>query len=128
MSAGFADVDWARPWLAPIEARGRRWQAAALDGYAQYLAALNDDAVAAAHVTGRALQYAFRRHLDTTPLAHLRQIRLSHAHQDLMNADPNHGATVTEIAARWGFHHAGRFATLYREAYGSSPPRTLREG
>ena len=86
------------------------------------------DIAAAAHVTVRALQYAFRRHLDTTPLAHLRQIRLSHAHQDLMNADPNQGATVTEIAARWGFHHPGRFATLYREAYGSSPHRTLREG
>ncbi|KND57055.1 putative transmembrane protein [Candidatus Paraburkholderia schumanniana] len=59
MSAGFADVDWARPWFAPIEARGRRWQAAALDGYAQYLAALNDAAAAAAHVTGRGKPLAF---------------------------------------------------------------------
>jgi transcriptional regulator GlxA family with amidase domain len=86
------------------------------------------DIAAAAHVTVRALQYAFRRHLDTTPLAHLRHIRLAHAHQDLTVADPTRGATVTAVAARWGFHHAGRFATLYRQAYGRSPQRTLRDG
>ncbi|GAA3541842.1 hypothetical protein GCM10022295_24850 [Streptomyces osmaniensis] len=79
----------------------------------------------AAHVTVRALQYAFRRHLDTTPLAHLRRVRLSHAHQALLTADPGEGVTVTEIAARWGFHHPGRFAALYRECYGHAPHRTL---
>ncbi|MBO4253866.1 helix-turn-helix transcriptional regulator [Streptomyces griseorubiginosus] len=86
------------------------------------------DIAAAAHVTVRALQYAFRRHLDTTPLAHLRRIRLAHAHQELTDADPTRGATVTDVAARWGFHHPGRFATLYRQAYGRSPQRTLRDG
>ncbi|BBU26576.1 hypothetical protein BTHE68_03100 [Burkholderia sp. THE68] len=59
MSAGFADIDWARPWLAPIETRGRRWQAAALNGYADYLAALNEDALHAALVTGRGERLAF---------------------------------------------------------------------
>ncbi|WP_240203082.1 helix-turn-helix domain-containing protein [Streptomyces actuosus] len=34
---------------------------------------------------------------------------------------PRSGATVSGIAARWGFPHAGRFAALYREAYGTSP-------
>ncbi|MFF4186177.1 helix-turn-helix transcriptional regulator [Streptomyces sp. NPDC001691] len=80
---------------------------------------------AAAHVTVRALQYAFRRHLDTTPLAHLRRVRLSHAHQALLDADPGKGHTVTEIAARWGFYHPGRFATIYRDCYGRSPHHTL---
>jgi len=59
VSAGFADIDWARPWLAPIETRGRRWQAAALNGYADYLAALNEDALHAALVTGRGERLAF---------------------------------------------------------------------
>ncbi|WWQ68877.1 helix-turn-helix transcriptional regulator [Streptomyces sp. Q6] len=85
------------------------------------------DIAAAAHVTVRALQYAFRRHLDTTPLAHLRRVRLSHAHHDLLAADPSTGATVTGVAAMWGFHHSGRFATLYREAYGRPPLHTLNE-
>ncbi|MFE7167113.1 helix-turn-helix transcriptional regulator [Streptomyces sp. NPDC057616] len=79
----------------------------------------------AAHVTPRALQYAFRRHLDTTPLAHLRQVRLAQAHLDLMAGDPTDGATVTEIAARWGFHHPGRFASLYRDTYHRAPHQTL---
>ncbi|GAA2341083.1 AraC family transcriptional regulator [Streptomyces kunmingensis] len=80
---------------------------------------------AVAHVTVRGLQYAFRRHLDTTPLAHLRRIRLSLAHHELLNADPSKGATVTAVAAGWGFYHPGRFASLYRATYGYSPHRTL---
>ncbi|MFI7388278.1 helix-turn-helix transcriptional regulator [Streptomyces sp. NPDC049813] len=80
---------------------------------------------AAAHVTVRGLQYAFRCHLDTTPLAYLRRVRLSLAHQDLVGADPSRGATVTSVAAAWGFYHPGRFAAHYRAAYGYSPHRTL---
>ncbi|WP_329406389.1 helix-turn-helix transcriptional regulator [Streptomyces sp. NBC_00704] len=83
------------------------------------------DIAAASHVTVRALQYAFRRHLDTTPLAHLRQVRLSHAHRELRAAAPDGGTTVTEVAARWGFFHPGRFAALYREVYRRPPGRTL---
>ncbi|MFJ3714565.1 helix-turn-helix domain-containing protein [Streptomyces sp. NPDC090057] len=81
----------------------------------------------AARVTVRGLQYAFRRHLDTTPLAHLRRVRLAHAHHDLLAADPADGATVTDIAARWGFYHPGRFASLYRQTY-RRPPRVTLAG
>ncbi|WP_328936371.1 AraC family transcriptional regulator [Streptomyces tauricus] len=83
------------------------------------------DIAAAAHVTIRALQYAFRRHLDTTPTAHLRWVRLGHAHRELRAADPGTGVTVTGIAARWGFHQPSRFAAAYRAAYGVLPSRTL---
>ncbi|WP_405445350.1 helix-turn-helix transcriptional regulator [Streptomyces erythrochromogenes] len=82
------------------------------------------DMAAAAGVTPRAVQYAFRRHTGTTPTAHLRRVRLAHAHDDLVAADPARD-TVTAIAARWGFHHQGRFAAAYREAYGVPPRRTL---
>ncbi|MCB5178771.1 helix-turn-helix domain-containing protein [Streptomyces antimicrobicus] len=80
---------------------------------------------AAAHVTPRALQYAFRRHAGTTPLAHLRAVRLERAHQELLAAEPSLGATVTAVAARWGFAHMGRFAAAYRGAYGVHPSVTL---
>ncbi|WP_406840490.1 helix-turn-helix transcriptional regulator [Streptomyces sp. AHU1] len=83
------------------------------------------DIAAAAHVTVRALQYAFRRRLDTTPLAHLRRARLAHAHHELRAAHPG-DTTVGHIAARWGFAHPGRFAALYRAAYGRHPSDTLR--
>lgn len=77
------------------------------------------------HVTPRAVQYMFRRHLDTTPLQYLRRLRLHYAHQDLVGGDRTQ-TTVTEIASRWGFAHTGRFAVAYRETYGQSPHTTLR--
>jgi AraC-like DNA-binding protein len=83
------------------------------------------DIAAAIHVTPRAVQYMFRRQLETTPLQYIRKLRLHHAHQDLQAADRAHD-TVTAIAARWGFMHTGRFAVLYRQTYGHSPHTTLR--
>lgn len=91
--------------------------------------ATNDIALAdvaeAIHVTPRAVQYMFRHHLDTTPLQYLRRLRLHYAHQQLLAADRG-SDTVTDIAARWGFAHTGRFAVLYRQTYGQSPHTTLR--
>ncbi|HEU5161484.1 MAG TPA: helix-turn-helix transcriptional regulator [Streptosporangiaceae bacterium] len=83
------------------------------------------DIAAAVRVSVRSLQYAFRRHLSTTPLGYLQQARLAHAHADLRAADAGH-TTVTAIAARWGFFHPGRFAHAYRTAYGYPPADTLR--
>ncbi|MBW0137389.1 AraC family transcriptional regulator [Pseudonocardia abyssalis] len=80
----------------------------------------------AAHVGPRALQRAFRRSMDTTPLGYLRSVRLDHAHEDLRAADPGDGATVGAIAARWGFGHPGRFAADYRARFTRSPSDTLR--
>ena len=81
---------------------------------------------AVAGVHPRALQLAFRRHLDTTPTNYLRTVRLERAHRDLQHADPTTGITVTMIAHRWGFPHLGRFSTDYRSIYGTTPSRTLR--
>ncbi|MFI8103823.1 helix-turn-helix transcriptional regulator [Streptomyces sp. NPDC086023] len=78
----------------------------------------------AAYVTPRALQYAFRRHLDSTPLGYLRRVRLAAAHRDLLAADPG-ATTVTAVARRWGFAHPGHFAAYYRDAYRVAPSATL---
>jgi AraC-like DNA-binding protein len=83
------------------------------------------DIATAVHVTPRALQYMFRRHLDTTPTQFLRLVRLHHAHQDLVSG-VRPSDTVAAIAARWGFMHTGRFAASYRATYGHSPQTTLR--
>ncbi|MQY27795.1 AraC family transcriptional regulator [Nocardia aurantia] len=80
------------------------------------------DIAAAAYVSVRALQLAFRRHLGTTPMAHLARLRLQGAHEQLTDGD---GATVSAIATEWGFGHPGRFAALYRRHYGRSPGATL---
>jgi AraC-like DNA-binding protein len=83
------------------------------------------DIARAAHVTTRAVQLAFQRHLGTTPMAYLRRVRLDHAHRDLLAAQPGDGTTVSSVAYRWGFSSPGRFAAHYRQAYGRYPSRTL---
>ena len=84
------------------------------------------DIAEAVHVTPRAVQYMFRRHLDITPVAYLRRLRLQRAHADLLKASRERD-TVTAIAAHWGFAHTGRFAVHYRQTYGQSPHSTLRD-
>ncbi|MFI5661351.1 AraC family transcriptional regulator [Streptomyces sp. NPDC051684] len=73
----------------------------------------------------RALQDGFRRHLDTTPLAYLREVRLDRVRKELLSCDPG-VTTVTAVAARWGFLHTGRFSLAYRQQFGESPSQTLR--
>ncbi|SDF80642.1 AraC-type DNA-binding protein [Lentzea fradiae] len=82
------------------------------------------DIARAARVSIRAIQLAFRRHLDTTPMAYLRSVRMSCAHTDLLAAN----GSVTEIAARWGYARPSVFAAHYRAAYGVPPSRTLWSG
>jgi transcriptional regulator GlxA family with amidase domain len=82
------------------------------------------DIAASAFVTIRAVQLAFRRHLDTTPTAYLRQVRLDHAHHDLATADPAL-ETVTAVALRWGFPSPSRFTAAYHREYGVTPSLTL---
>jgi AraC-like DNA-binding protein len=84
------------------------------------------DIATAANVSIRAVQVAFRRHFDTTPMQYLRAVRLDRAHRDLLAANPTGGVTVTDIATRWGFHNHSRFAARYRRAYGATPRDTLR--
>lgn len=81
---------------------------------------------AAAHVSPRALQEGFRYHLDTTPVAVLRTVRLRRAHAELLSADPRTGVTVSSVAARWGFSNLGRFARMYRTMFGVGPSDSLR--
>ncbi|WP_387741318.1 helix-turn-helix domain-containing protein [Kocuria nitroreducens] len=80
---------------------------------------------AAARLSPRGMQAAFRRELHTTPMAYLRSARLEAVHRDLLAADPTTGTTVEVVAARWGFTHRGRFAAAYRESFGQSPSTTL---
>ena len=80
----------------------------------------------ACHVSVRALQLAFRRHLDTTPMAYLRRVRLDRVHSELVAADPAGPVTVTDVAARWGVLGTGRFSAQYRHEYGELPSETLR--
>lgn len=84
------------------------------------------DIATAAGIGSRGLQQSFRKYRDTTPLAHLRAVRLERAHRDLRDGDPARGDTVSAVARRWGFTHLGRFTAAYRERFGHTPSDTLR--
>jgi AraC-like DNA-binding protein len=84
------------------------------------------DIAAASGVSSRTIQLAFRRHLDTTPTAYLRKVRLDLAHAELLAASPDSDLTVTEVAYRWGFSSPSRFAERYRAEFGCLPSEMLR--
>jgi AraC-like DNA-binding protein len=77
------------------------------------------------NISVRTLHYGFRRYMDTTPAAYLRDIRLQRAHQELVAADPT-VESVSSISYRWGFTNVGRFAAAHTMRYGESPKVTLR--
>jgi AraC-like DNA-binding protein len=83
------------------------------------------DFAEAAWTSARALQEGFRRHLDTTPMAYLRDVRLQHVRADLEAADAS-VVTVADVMSRWGFLQLGRSAAAYRARFGELPSETLR--
>ncbi|QHE70373.1 AraC family transcriptional regulator [Rhodococcus sp. WAY2] len=72
----------------------------------------------------RRLQEGFREYVGRSPSECLLDIRLTRADADLRAREP--GVTVSDIAARWGFTHAGRFSAAYRRRYGKSPSELVR--
>lgn len=77
-----------------------------------------------ASVGVRALQIAFRQHLDTTPRAYLTHVRMQRAHQELL-ASQRDTTTVNRVVAKWGLGHPGRFARAYYALFGELPSETL---
>lgn len=78
------------------------------------------DIADAAGVGVRRIQQAFHEQLGISPMAHLQRLRLEGARRDLLDD----ALAVSEVAARWGFHHLGRFAGSYREQFGERPSET----
>ena len=126
--AAFPNTTMAIPYLRSpgrVPSAAARLAAEFIDVYACQPLTLTGIA-AQVGVTPRALQYAFRRQYDTTPMGYLRRVRLERAHQDLLAAEPAAGTTVAAVARRWGFSRPDRFAAAYRTAYGRPPGHTLR--
>ena len=79
------------------------------------------------HVSVRSLQQDFRRYMDTSPMAYLREVRLRRAHQSLLETDPS-VTSVASVAYQWGFTNLGRFAAAHTARYDEPPAATLRRG
>jgi len=78
----------------------------------------------AAGCSVRALQLAFRRFRNTTPMDALLRIRLEQAHEQILQSDGSQ--SVIAIAANYGFTNPGRFADQYRRVFGEYPSEALR--
>jgi AraC-like DNA-binding protein len=85
------------------------------------------DVASAAGVSARALQLAFRRFRDTTPMAHLRALRLDLARNELARAGED-GGSVASVALAHGFGSLSRFAADYKTRFHEPPSETLRRG
>ena len=77
-------------------------------------------------VSRRTLQYSFQDVLDLNPVKFLRAIRLNAVRRALKAADQRSGATVADIAARWGFWHLSHFSAEYKAMFGELPSETLK--
>jgi AraC-like DNA-binding protein len=82
-----------------------------------------DDVARHLDISTRSIYEGFRRHLGTTPMQRLKEIRLYRAREDLIAGN---GASVTTIAMTWGFTHLGKFSHDYRSRFGELPSETLR--
>ena len=78
----------------------------------------------AAGVGERALQKAFETRRGVSPMRFVAERRLAGAFRRLTARAPE--ADVTSVAMGLGFSHMGRFASLYRQAFGETPLQSLR--
>ena len=75
-------------------------------------------------VSERTLRNAFRRTHGLSPKQYDLRERLRAVRQAL--CDVSSSDTVTTVASQYGFFELGRFAGLYKHAFGESPSQTLR--
>jgi AraC-like DNA-binding protein len=82
------------------------------------------DVATALSISGRSLQRAFRRDLDSTFRHVLRDIRLRRVHDDLRHSVPE-ATTINDVLARWGLPLQGYTYAAYRHRYHETPAETL---
>jgi len=83
-----------------------------------------EDVADAINVSPRTLYGSFKHYLNTTPMRHLKNLRLEHARERLLHADPE-ADSVTAVAMEYCFQHFGHFSAAYRERHGELPSDTL---
>ncbi len=75
-------------------------------------------------VSVRTIQHAFGYYYGVPPARYHLVMRLNGARNELKRRFSAE-TSVTEIAARWGFWHFGRFSQFYKSQFGELPSHTL---
>ena len=75
-------------------------------------------------VSARSLQQAFVVDTGESPMAHWRNLRLDLVRQALQGRGKAGGESVSLVAQRFGFFHAGHFAAHYQRRFGERPGDT----
>lgn len=83
-----------------------------------------DDLCAAVGLSRRSLEYLFRDFFGLSPIAFLRNQRLTVCHRALLKAIPEPGV-VKQAALDSGFWHFGHFTSDYKALFGETPSETL---
>lgn len=83
-----------------------------------------EDVAFAINVSPRTLYGAFQQYLNTTPMRHLKNLRLDKARERLLAADPR-ADSVTAVALEYCFQHFGHFSAAYKNKFGELPSDTL---
>ena len=78
----------------------------------------------AAGISVRGLQLLFQRSFGSTPVAHLRRLRLNGARAALLSATS--ATTVGAVARQFGYSNLGRFSAHYRAEFEEMPSHTLQ--
>ena len=82
---------------------------------------------AAAEVSERTLETAFKEYFGTGPVRYLELRHLHQVHRALRAADPE-AVSVSDVFVQHGEWQFGRFASRYRRLFGELPSETLRTG
>jgi AraC-like DNA-binding protein len=75
-------------------------------------------------VSVRTLEKEFRRQVGLPPNSYLRHVRLERVREEL-TVMTGGDKKVSEVAARWGIYHFGRFAQEYFRKYHEMPSETV---
>jgi AraC family transcriptional regulator, ethanolamine operon transcriptional activator len=73
----------------------------------------------------RTLEQSFKQHLAITPKQLINNLRLIGCREELLETDPRH-ASVSNVAANWGYWHMSQFARDYRSMHDELPSKTLQ--